>query len=242
MFTGGLVMFAFLGAQLGCGAEPPRSTSTETPPAFDVQAQTGEALFKGVFFGVGDVGRHLDGIWKGKTLSESIQSTDATTLRNGAAELRKLGDSGKSAAEIDQVAGALSGESGPTIAAEIKQAAQAIDYDAIVASIAANDPTFFARFRTEIRSGNQLRVTAIFKEGQERIRSAFEAENTAAFGAGNSLAPKWCELCYVDIAAFAFAVVAVAAFWVVAAAAPTGDASTLQNQMTVQYLTEQLAS
>ena len=243
--TGGLVMLAFASAQLGCGAEPPHTGSTEASPSFDVQAQTGETLFKGVYFGVGEVGRHLDGLWKGKTFADYVKTIDATSLRNGAAELREAGVQENSAAELERAANILSGESGAAVSASLKDATRAIDYDRIAASIAIADPTFFSRFASEIRSGDHVRVAAMFKEGQAKIRSVFESEGAAQLGLGHAPEPRWCETCYIEAIFFAYVAAVAVAFAVVAAAAvavsPDGEPSQLQSQMAVNYLTRQLA-
>jgi len=240
-FTGGLVMAAFVSLLLGCGAEPPQSASNEPAPAAEVQAETGETLFKGVFFGVGSSGRRLDGIWKGKTFADYVvQLTDPTSLRSAADALQKLDGNQKIAADIERAAGSLSSESGPALAADIKDAIRLFDYDTIINRIGNRDPAFFGRFQTEIRSGNQLRVNAIYNEGRDKLVAAFEEGNS---GEANALVPKWCEYCYVETIFFVFAV--GAAFAVVVIAVPglqgQGTDSQLQNQMNVDTITQQLA-
>jgi SdpC family antimicrobial peptide len=163
-----------------------------------------------------------------------------TSLRSAADALQKLDGNQKIAADIERVAGSLSSDSGPALAASIKDAIRLFDYDTIINRIGNRDPSFFGRFQTEIRSGNQLRVNAIYKEGRDKLVAAFE-EGTS--GEANALAPKWCEYCYVETIFFVFAV--GAAFAVVVITVPPLQSvesnSDLQNQMNVDTITQQLA-
>jgi hypothetical protein len=189
-----------------------------------------------VYFGAGQVGRRLDRIWKGKTFAEHVATTDAQTLRGAANALRKVGGYEDGASKVEALAGKMSMDSGGRTAQDLAKVAGSIDYDAVAAVIGKSDPSFFSRFQKEIRSGDQVRVSAIYSEGRDKLKGAFESDS--------SLMPKGCDMCFVDISVFAYAVVAVAAFAIAAAAvvlvAPGGE-SLLQEQMTVSYLNEQLA-
>jgi hypothetical protein len=165
-FTGGLLTAGIRQLAARLRGRAPSSASNESGArGGGASCKLGD-LFKGVFFGVGSIGRRLDAIWKGKTFAGYVvQLTDPTSLRSAADALQKLDGNQKIAADVERAASSLSSESGPALAASIKDAIRLFDYDTIINRIANRDPAFFGRFRTEIRSGNQPGRTRSTRKG-----------------------------------------------------------------------------
>ena len=185
-----LLLPAFTSLSIGCGSAGTNGSTdrTRTDPSAEqpgTGAQTlydGESLFRGIFFGTGEVAEKLPEIWRSQEQAKLAVLTPEQTaarLEAGGSQLRALGYAeqadrlGLLASQVRN--GALSPKDIARVAdgkfsVADRTAPEAVaTYDSAVASIKGLDSGFFNRFAAEIQSGNQVRVANAIREASKLL-------------------------------------------------------------------------
>jgi hypothetical protein len=136
---------------------------------------SGEDLFRGIFFGKGEVAKVLPEIWGASSVLKSRkQEPAADTLKRMDAAEKWLRDHGKKTtadrikARRDTMAAAVG--HWPTIAPPTTS-----QMEATINKIKSKDSAFFTRFATEIQSGNTSRVKATFLDASQLMLAEMPA-------------------------------------------------------------------
>jgi hypothetical protein len=185
-----LLLPAFISMSIGCGSPGTHPSAGQTgtsssagPAATQVQTiYDGESLFRGIFFGTGEVAQKLPEIWQSQEQAKLAVLTPEQTaarLEAGGTQLRALGypeQAERLALLASQVRnGALSPRDIARVAdskfsvGDRAAPEAAATYDNVVAYIKSLDSGFFHRFAAEIQSGNQLRVANAIREASKLL-------------------------------------------------------------------------
>lgn len=128
-----------------CDAASPTTTTSNTSASTVSLDFSGEALFVGLYFGLGEAATLFPEIWE--------QPLDARLTQNEQEAVDTYRD----------------------LLSQAESAMQLIDATmTLTRSISADDPSFFPRFGLEIRSGNPLIVQHALGEGADRLQTAAE--------------------------------------------------------------------
>jgi len=167
----------------GCGAVADgRDEASDRMAVSDsaLAVMDGEAIFEGIFFGMGPVAKRLPEVWGAQP---SLAASDdpaqrahvAQQLRTTAARVRAGDNSPESRALAASV-----GSTGAALAEDIEALAENFEKEGgaaavraqitpMMSAVRARDATFFTRFGDAMRSGNRRTIRAALEEGGRAI-------------------------------------------------------------------------
>ena len=170
----GALLLCFMAQATGCGSTSGTfdSNASEQPTHEAVAAYSGEAIFRGLFFGEGEAVKVFADYWSSGAIKSAI---DRVLLDPAAAEAadRALSRAGQADPEArkqwmkDHLEQMKDGRVAlPTSESREKMAS------AIVGVIAQRDPSFFQRFAADMKSGDPQRVSTSFEGAKAQIGTA----------------------------------------------------------------------
>jgi hypothetical protein len=192
----GFVLLSMLTQVVGCGSTDMDASDTSATEALrsprmrEAAARlSGEEIFQGLFFGVGEPAKIFPEIWSRQGMLAAAQryqqTPDHAAALEKAIERLSRGDA-KKAAEIrrsaeTQLAKWQRGEAALPGAESRAQLASAL-----TSVIGERDSAFFGRFANEMKSGNAQRVSAAIDNAQSILAGVLEQEDLLAAGIGDA--------------------------------------------------------
>jgi SdpC family antimicrobial peptide len=177
----------------------------------------GKSVFRGLFFGRGDVAKAMPELW-----ADGQRAVNPLKGLNRADQLTALG---KAADELDKNGGAAEAKNVRAIIKAMQDnpnldpaGASEAKEEALIATIDAKDPTFFDRFGAAMQSGDRLRIQSMLDQSIEVMRTITKkaAVDNATGGDGlqlNMADEKGLEL--DDVVVVVFVAVLVLVIWIV---------------------------
>lgn len=161
-----------LSMPLGCGSA--QSPSQEESTA----ALTGEELMKGILLGQGPVAERLPEAWESDEFHDALEaSAKAHTTTDLAAQLDRASEEFLARGLTpDEVAGMrasaahLRSLTDTTVTPVLLASTTEPVLDGLISLMKRKDPEFLASFKTEIESGDPVRVEAMLSRGADELR------------------------------------------------------------------------
>jgi SdpC family antimicrobial peptide len=245
------LLAALMTTQAGCVVSTPSDGSSASTQANVAATPSGEAFFRGIFFGEGAVADRLPEVWspaaRQSAFATAAQSGEtraqlATTLDELSAQLLASGASSSAVALTRAEASSLRAGTGP-LSYDATSSTATSPYDAayrtaIVARISAVDPAFLPGFQAALVSGDHVRISAALDQGTARLldASAWLTANALPTGSTNP-DPMGNAACAVFVIVAVVAVVVAVVLW-----RPVGSGEgVLGREMTVNMLAGRFA-
>jgi SdpC family antimicrobial peptide len=231
-----VVMSAIL-VSLGCSAPADPGTSTPAPAR---APRDGETVFRGIFFGEGDVGAQLPEMWGDDVAQQRAAITKSPELLAQQLEqaIARMKASGWSDSVVARAQEALDMVRSGQSLQDTTPVEMSTLRDLMVARMDERDPTFFSRFAADMQSGDHLRVERAMNDAQAAVRDVAETIGTSG-GSGSESIVWYYGPVLVAAAAVAVAVAVVIVVFF-ADPAPGGHPNGLQHDELVHTLASRL--
>jgi hypothetical protein len=178
---------ALLTGQVACSGAPTGGSSDakQSPAAASTPATySGEALFRGVMFGDGEVAARLPELWGTAAVSASKELANSANPAEAAAQLSQMADrmeaeglAADAVARIRDRATSIRKMSPASFGAAMSASADgdAATRDAVVEYIQTKAPAFFDQFKAAMESGNPVAINRAIDDASKRIVEAGSA-------------------------------------------------------------------
>jgi SdpC family antimicrobial peptide len=201
-------------------------------------------VFRGVFFGEGEVATALPELWvdgqqAANPLAALNRADQIRALERTADDLEKNGADPATAKTVRALAKAMTDDPSfdPMAAVQAREAA-------LLEAITLKDPTFFDRFGAAMQSGDRLRIEAMLTQSFEKIRTLAKraAVDDAQGGSGSDLHSLFgCDDCEQEIVVAQVQVYVLFAYIIDSdGAAAQGPNKTLQRAELVDLIARRL--
>lgn len=238
---------AMILSQVGCSGAAPGSddgqSASDTSSTTATTRYDGQALFRGIFFGSGEVGQKFPEVWgsvrQGPTDITMSQEQIETALSGQIDRLTSTGNA-QAVAQLSAIRDQVrSGTLGTQTTNSIDFSSMASDakIGTLLDAISASDPTFFDTFAADIQSGDHVRIDAALDRSATKLLSL-------SGGVDNGGASKITGECAFIAVVVAIEAVAAIAIWVATKQAPkqqVANADDLGHDQFVDAIAHRLA-